>query len=73
MVPEDSVGHELFVIIEGEAQIQKDGVVLAVMSAGEHFGMPGLLGRTDRKRNRGGLQLIQLLGRLSDRLDHFYI
>ena len=43
VVVEGNVGHECFVILDGEASVSRDGHVIATFRAGDHFGELALL------------------------------
>jgi CRP-like cAMP-binding protein len=45
---EGSLGSEFFVVVDGEAEVTKDGKVLATRRAGEFFGEIALLATTTR-------------------------
>ena len=45
---EGSVGHEFFVIVDGEAEVTRDGTVLATRSSGDFFGEIALIATTKR-------------------------
>lgn len=38
LVEQDAVGHEFFVIIEGEAEVKRGGRRIATLGPGDHFG-----------------------------------
>lgn len=43
LVEEDSTGHEAYVIVEGEADVRRNGVEIAKLGPGDHFGELALL------------------------------
>jgi CRP/FNR family cyclic AMP-dependent transcriptional regulator len=45
---EGDIGHEFFVIVEGEAEVTKEGERLAVMGSGDFFGEIALVEHTER-------------------------
>lgn len=54
LVHEGDPGDAMFVIVQGSVQVSRDGVELAILNGGEHFGELGLLEATRRSASVSG-------------------
>jgi len=63
VVVQGKIGHECFVILAGEAAVTRDGITIAKLAAGDHFGELALLDggpRTASVRAESDLDLLVL-------------
>ena len=65
LVRQGEIGREFVVIIEGSVEIERDGVVVATLEAGAHFGELALL--IDHPRNATATALTDLRIEVIDR------
>jgi CRP-like cAMP-binding protein len=48
LVAQGELGHEFYVLLEGEARVDRDGATVATIGAGDFFGEIALVTRTRR-------------------------